>query len=257
MLNIGKRGYLFRKKKAASGPPVSDGLVIHLDASDPNSYSGSGTTWTDLSGYGNDFTAQSSTNVTYNSTYKYFTLNGSTNSYFSGPAANSSSLSSVNTYFTFFLICKPTTGIQNPFSFHWPGATGSLRNISCHVPWSNVIYFDVNGCCAADQRIAYSTNVATQIASAAVWGFRSRDPTTPRRQIFYNNVSQVDSGANSTNTGWESTSTSLTLGTYAPSPSYYWQTRLWGFLLYNRGLTDAEMSDMQDYFDSHYDGLLV
>lgn len=38
-----------------SGIVTSD-LVLHLDAADTNSYSGSGTTWADLSGNGNDFT---------------------------------------------------------------------------------------------------------------------------------------------------------------------------------------------------------
>lgn len=35
---------------------VTDGLVLNLDAGDPRSYPGSGTTWTDLSGYGNNGT---------------------------------------------------------------------------------------------------------------------------------------------------------------------------------------------------------
>lgn len=35
---------------------VTDGLVLHLDAGNPNSYPGSGTTWTDLSGNGNNGT---------------------------------------------------------------------------------------------------------------------------------------------------------------------------------------------------------
>ena len=35
---------------------VTDGLVLCLDAADKNSYPGSGTTWTDLSGNGNDGT---------------------------------------------------------------------------------------------------------------------------------------------------------------------------------------------------------
>jgi hypothetical protein len=42
---------------ASSGPDVIDaGLVLALDAADRNSYPGSGTTWTDLSGNGNNFT---------------------------------------------------------------------------------------------------------------------------------------------------------------------------------------------------------
>jgi len=42
---------------ASAGPDVIDtGLVLALDAGDTNSYPGSGTTWTDLSGLGNDGT---------------------------------------------------------------------------------------------------------------------------------------------------------------------------------------------------------
>jgi hypothetical protein len=47
------------------GPPiVTNGLVLALDAADRNSYSGSGTTWTDLSGRGNTGTL---TGAGYNS----------------------------------------------------------------------------------------------------------------------------------------------------------------------------------------------
>ena len=42
---------------ASSGPDIVDsGLVLALDAADRNSYPGSGTTWTDLSGRGNNGT---------------------------------------------------------------------------------------------------------------------------------------------------------------------------------------------------------
>ena len=48
------------------GPTVvTDGLVLALDAADRNSYPGSGTTWTDLSGNGNNGTLDNS--VTYTS----------------------------------------------------------------------------------------------------------------------------------------------------------------------------------------------
>ena len=41
-------------------PIVTDGLVLCLDAADKNSYPGSGTTWYDLSGYGNHGTLSGS-----------------------------------------------------------------------------------------------------------------------------------------------------------------------------------------------------
>jgi hypothetical protein len=40
----------------ASGKIVTDGLVLALDASDKNSYPGSGTVWSDISGYPNTIT---------------------------------------------------------------------------------------------------------------------------------------------------------------------------------------------------------
>jgi len=254
-MSLGLHNQLTTYKKKRDSLPVTNGLVIHLDASRTSSYPGSGTTWTDLSGKGNHFVMVNSANITHDSTYKYFTLNGSGGSYFTGPAGNSSSLSTVNTYFTAFFVCKPSNGTQAPFSFQWSGSTTD-RNFSVHIPWSNTINFDVNGCCNADQRISYSTNVSTQIATAANWAFRSRSDTTPRRQIFYNNVSQVDSGTNTTSTNWGSTSSVLNLGAYSGG-SNPWQTRIWGFYLYDRGLSDSEMTQVNDYLTSNYSGLLV
>ena len=51
---------------------VTDGLVLALDASNPKSYPGTGTTWYDLSGNDNDFTLDGS-GITYNAN-GYFTL---------------------------------------------------------------------------------------------------------------------------------------------------------------------------------------
>jgi hypothetical protein len=49
----------------AFGKIVTDGLVLALDAADKNSYPGSGTTWTDMSGNGNNGTLTNS--PTFNS----------------------------------------------------------------------------------------------------------------------------------------------------------------------------------------------
>lgn len=41
---------------------VRDGLVLYLDAANPKSYSGSGTTWYDLTGNNNNATLNGNTN---------------------------------------------------------------------------------------------------------------------------------------------------------------------------------------------------
>ena len=53
---------------------VTSGLVLALDAADRNSYPGSGTTWTDLTGRGNNGTLTNSPTFSNG----YFTFNGST-----------------------------------------------------------------------------------------------------------------------------------------------------------------------------------
>jgi len=58
---------------AHSGPDiVNDGLVLALDAANDKSYSGSGTTWNDLSGNGNHFTLSGTDFVSTNP--KHFSL---------------------------------------------------------------------------------------------------------------------------------------------------------------------------------------
>jgi hypothetical protein len=54
---------------------VTDGLVLHLDAGNPASYPGSGTTWFDLSGNGNNGTL--STTYTHNSAEGFLKFSGS------------------------------------------------------------------------------------------------------------------------------------------------------------------------------------
>ena len=68
---------------------VTTGLVLNLDASNPGSYSGTGTTWTDLSGRGNNGTLVGG--VSYNSSNQgYLVFNGNsggtTDSYVTLPA---------------------------------------------------------------------------------------------------------------------------------------------------------------------------
>ena len=48
-------GDLWNRMDVPGGVFPKNGLIVHLDATDTNSYNGSGTVWTDLSGSGNNF----------------------------------------------------------------------------------------------------------------------------------------------------------------------------------------------------------
>ena len=89
---------------------VTDGLVLNLDAGDPRSYPGSGTTWTDLSGNGNNGTL---VNATYsNANGGNIVFNG-TNSKVTFPSTNIP----INGVATISLWFKSTSGTvyQNMF----------------------------------------------------------------------------------------------------------------------------------------------
>jgi len=65
---------------------VTDGLVLYLDAANQKSYSGTGTTWTDLSGYNNNGTLVNSpifSNglIILDGTNDYVSINGNANLY--------------------------------------------------------------------------------------------------------------------------------------------------------------------------------
>ncbi len=63
---------------------VSNGLIVSLDASNPSSYSGSGTTWTDLTGNGYNATRQGSVPFTSAGQQSFFSFSGSSSNYFLG-----------------------------------------------------------------------------------------------------------------------------------------------------------------------------
>ena len=68
--------YNARKNNVWPGNEVTSGLILHLDAGNSASYPGSGTTWTDLSGSGYNFTVQSGSWVSAGAA-SYFNFSGS------------------------------------------------------------------------------------------------------------------------------------------------------------------------------------
>jgi len=61
-------------------PPVRDNLVLNLDAGDLASYPGSGTTWFDLSGNGNNSSLVGSPTYTFNDSASFITFDANTKS---------------------------------------------------------------------------------------------------------------------------------------------------------------------------------
>lgn len=95
---------------------VTDGLILNLDAGNSASYPGTGTTWTDLSGNGNNATLVNG--VGYSSSNGgYLTFDGS-NDYALGTNVNISTAATLITWF------KTSTSQSNKYIFNLPWISG-------------------------------------------------------------------------------------------------------------------------------------
>jgi hypothetical protein len=215
---------------------VTNGLVFNLDASNPASYPGSGSTWFDLSGNNRNFSMRGS-GVTWNAS-GYFNITDQGSNAFTGPASNSFGFNDEH------YVEVVATSLSNTYSVFFrveasPAGGGDTRAISIHLPWiDGTMYFDTFGCCAPSQRI----NVSGQVNLNQIkhYAFITRRTYTPNRQIYKNNSSLVDSGANSTNTSTWNITTPAVLGNS-------WNGNLYSIRAYSRALTDEERLKNYNY----------
>lgn len=104
---------------------VRNGLVMHLDAANTKSYPGSGTTWTDLSGGGNNLTLSNS--PTYNN-LSHFSFNGSNNTTTNGKTASQMNITdtALSMLLTTRRAASPTNNSQGQAGFN--SSTLSIKN---------------------------------------------------------------------------------------------------------------------------------
>ena len=113
-------------------PFVTDGLVLNLDAGNSDSYSGSGTTWTDLSGQGNNATLTDG--PTYNSADGGYIEFDGTDDYGYSP-----SFTSDNRTYTIEVWFKTSTASGKSFIAVNNSTTGSVSN------YDRMIYIGTDG----------------------------------------------------------------------------------------------------------------
>lgn len=224
----------------ASGLPiVKDGLQLYLDNS-AASYPGSGTTWYDLSGNGKNFTWNAT--PSWNSTgVKSFNTDGKGAS---GPASNSFGITNTSGY-TFYLLVNQNS-YRSTAAFKWYSSNGSGssgRGIFSHCTWSGPdIYWDQGGCCNADTRT--SGGISGINGAWNIITYRCNYSAT-NRQIKQNNSTII-----ATNTsGIANINLNATAAQIATSDEYgtTWDAKIAGFLVYNRALSDTEMTTNYTY----------
>ena len=210
---------------------VTNGLVLCLDAGNTKSYPGSGTTWTDLSGRGNNGT-----------------LNGPTYS-----SNNGGTLIYTNTSITTVSMSdlRPTTGITQESWFLSTNNTTQVFIGSQYGTSSNnsyAIWLNAANQWAAGVNIGGSFNYQTynSTVSTNVW-YHFVHTYDGANQRMYINGSQVFSWATTGSIAYDTNNTLLAVGNdwngsvYNVGASVGVQGRLSIAKIYNRALTDTEI----------------
>jgi alpha-tubulin suppressor-like RCC1 family protein len=208
---------------------VSDGLALYLDAGNTASYPGTGTTWTDLSGNGNNLTLINPSSISWNNS-GYFST-GATG-YFSGSGTASIPIGNSN-YTMMAWVRQPSSwgsrrGIISIGGFGSSGVSNALRtadntNVGNFLHWW----------------YSYDLTVSNNNAglSAGTWFMVTAQFDGTNRRVW----------ANATNVGSDTPgnvhnvqTTAVLLGN-GPDPNSLFQGDIAQALIYNRALSATEI----------------
>jgi hypothetical protein len=230
------------KKPASSGIPTS-GLLINLDANNASSYSGSGTTWTDLTG--SNYNGVLTNGPTFTSSApKYFVLDG-VDDYINitnatalqpGVGGTSAVTAIIWAYITSYAANDGIISKQY-------GATGGYDGFSYVFNTNNRMMLNMNGGSVNGNYVSASTNVF----SLNTWTMFTCIPrfggTTTNPSKGYVNTTEVISVANS-ESSIPSNNAPIRLASGIQEGSPYPACQIGSFYYYNRALSAAEITSI-------------
>lgn len=213
---------------------VTDGLVLHLDAGNTKSYPGTGSIWYDLSGNNRNGSWASAPSFTQSNSLSYFSTLGNR---CIGPASNSFDIDNTSGY-TIFISCRQITLVATG-AFKFYGTGSSNRGIFAHLTWSdNNIYFDQGGCCSSNTR----TNVSSGGSQTwNLWTLR-RFTNSSTRTISKNGSTLTTNTTAALDINLTSTAVDIVGSNDYGGNSSTWNAQINMFFVYNRGLTDLEIT---------------
>jgi hypothetical protein len=209
---------------------VKSGLQIRLDAASTDSYSGSGTSWNDISGNGKNFSWNS---VSYTSgSNPYFSTLGRR---CTGPASNSLNITNTSGYTIYLIMLQNSLVNTGSFKFYGDGSYG--RGIFAHCSWGDGnVYYDQGGCCDASQRISASGGTMN------TWNIFVFNSSVSQRYLYKNNSLLASTSTAAANISLNSTAVDLGSSDEYGGASSTFDARLSQFIVYNRSLTVDEMN---------------
>jgi hypothetical protein len=200
---------------------VQQGLVLNLDAGNPYSYSGAGSTWYDVSGAGYNATAVNSPTITSDS-IKYFTLSSSQNFTISNPISSQGKLTQVWTVSAWVNV-DVVTGAGARYLI-----SGLNEGLSVDFYDSGTLLYLAGG---ADDYYTYGNAVEGTGWIFLTFLFRNSDGY---RKIYSNLVDITTSGPNNTSTP-SGNSATFTIGNNM-------RGKIAHIMMYNRLLSIAEVT---------------
>ena len=219
---------------------ITDGLVLNLDAGDPRSYPGSGTTWTDLSGYAQNGTLTNGpTYSNANGGSLVFTKAGLK---YSESTASAFSITGANAKFTLEAWAKNTTdGNYNTV------LSIGTRYAQIGFGISGTFMYGSNG--GAGNNLIFPAGHTVGNWYHLVMTFEGLGDNIAK---FYVNGSLLTSG-NIGNDG-STTTTSIRIGAFATSGTEFLDGNVAVARVYNRALSAAEVAQNYDALKVRYTG---
>lgn len=224
-------------------PIVNSGLQLYLDAENTDSYSGSGTTWHDLSGNGNDVAMQNSGDITYTSSGGGYFSTGA-QGWFSnlGPTSNIPTGSTSYTVSTWVQFPSGWTGRGYSPAMVTIGATATYNQINDFgLDQTGYLYVNWFG-------TPLVTSSWTPSAPGSNWANFVSQWDGATRKIWYNGVLQ---GSDTIGPTLGNTSDIL-IGNDYSGWSNWLNGNIGQVLIYNRALTSAELAQNFNAVKSRY-----
>jgi hypothetical protein len=217
-----------------AGPEINEsGLVLALDAGNPKSYPGSGTTWTDLSGRGN--TGTLTNGPTYSSANGGYIVFDGTDDY-AVTAATSINLTGNHTICGFISPGFASSSNVGSAIFDFSNSDGSSRS---YLRWENSslgFYWDMSGGPAVGARTTSSPSF-----NANSWIYVCLSYTYGSNAQMYINGNPVSTTQINAGNLPVVANQSIKIG-FGVVNNYYWNGKISIIQLYTRALSAAEIS---------------
>jgi hypothetical protein len=209
---------------------TSSNLVLHLDATNTKSYSGSGNTWYDLSGFGNNGTLNNG--VLYNSYGGFFEFDGS-NDYIEIPHASSLNIGT-GTSATIEIIYDVYNYVPNA-SLIAKRSADNYESTDYMIYFNTTLSWLTGNSGTGDDLVVSSFQENRNIQTVTT----TINSSTTNKKI-YKDGNRVISTTYASKTA--SNSASVFLGKYFGS-GFYFTGRIYSVKIYNRELTDTEIAN--------------